>query len=56
MSYLLLLLDVPPPGVGEPAGWGVIIALLAVILILSVALAGGLVFLLIWIKRRKQNS
>ena len=56
MNLLLLWLDVPPPGPVQSAGWGVIIALLAVILVLSVAFAGGLVFLLIRMKRRKQDS
>jgi hypothetical protein len=56
LNQLLLLLDVPPPGPAQSVGWGVIIALLVVILVLSVAFAGGLVFLLIWYKRRKQGN
>ena len=56
MNELLLLLDVPPPGPVQSVGWGVIMALLAVILVLSMAFCGALVFLLIRYKRRKQGA
>ena len=56
MNQLLLLFDVPPPGPVQSVGWGVIMALLAVILVLSMAFCGALVFLLIRYKRRKQDS
>ena len=53
MSYLFYLdVRVAP---AEPVGWGVLIALLAVVLILSAGFASGLVFLLVWIKRRKSK-
>ncbi|MDQ5847330.1 MAG: hypothetical protein M3539_18755 [Acidobacteriota bacterium] len=52
MSYLLFYLDVRVAP-SEPVGWGVLIALLAVVLILSIGFASGLVFLLVWMKRRK---
>ena len=54
MSRLLLLLDVGGP---DPVGvgLGVIILLLIIVMVLAVAFAGGLVFLLIWRKRRKTN-
>jgi hypothetical protein len=54
MSHFLLLLDVIS-GPVQSVGWVTIVILLAVILVLSVASAGGLVFLLIWLKRRKSN-
>ncbi len=56
MNNLLLLFDVPPPGPVQSVGWGVIMALLAVILVLSMAFCGALVFLLIRYKRRKLDS
>lgn len=56
MNQFLLLFDVPPPGPVQSVGWGVIMALLAVILVLSMAFCGGLVFLLIRYKRRKQEA
>ena len=56
MIQLLLFLDVSPPGPGQSVGWGVIMALLAVILVLSMAFCGALVFFLIRYKRRKQDS
>jgi hypothetical protein len=56
VNQLLLLLDVPPPGPVQSVGWGVIMALLAVILVLSMAFCGGLVFLLIRYKRRKLHT
>ena len=49
MSCLLFLLDVPPPA-SHPVGvvpWGALVLLLVVVLILAVAFAAGLVFLVI---------
>lgn len=53
MSGLLFLLDVRPQPVGETS-WLPLILLLGIVLMLSVAFSGGLVFLLIRLKRRKQ--
>lgn len=55
MSQLLFFLDVSVAP-ASPFGWGALIALLAVVLILSVGLAFGLVVLLVWIKRRKPKA
>ena len=55
MSCLLLLLDVAP-GPVEAGSLGVVILLFVVIMGLAVAFAGGLVFLLIWLKRRKTKA
>lgn len=55
MKGLLFLMDVSPDPVGV-GSWGVLILLLAIILVLAVGFSGGLVFLLIWLKRRKQDS
>lgn len=52
MSCLLLLMDVAP-GPVEVGSLGVVILLLVVIMGLAVSFAGGLVFLLIWRRRRK---
>jgi len=52
MSSVLLLMDVSP-GPSGLVSWGVLILLLVIVLFLAVAFAGGLVFLLIWLKRRK---
>ena len=49
---LLGLLDVAPDPV-RPLPWGALIVLLAIIFILAVSFVAGLVFLLIWFKRRK---
>ena len=54
MNQFMLLFDVAPPGPVQSVGWGVIMALLGVILVLSMAFCGALVFLLIRYKRRKQ--
>ena len=51
MNCLLLLLDVAPDPVSM--GLGAVILLLVIVMVLAVAFAGGLVFLLIWRKRRK---
>ncbi len=55
MSCLLLLLDVAP-GPVEAGSFGVVILLLVIIMGLAVAFAGGLVFLLIWLKRRRTKG
>lgn len=55
MSFLLFSFDVRPEPVGE-ISWAPLILLLGIVLILSVAFAGGLVFLLIWLKQRKQAN
>jgi hypothetical protein len=52
MSCLLGLMDVSPDPVGA-GSWGVLILLLVIVLVLAVGFAGGLVVLLIWLKRRK---
>jgi hypothetical protein len=39
----------------QSVGWGPLVIFLAVILALSVAVAGGLVFLLIRLKRRQDS-
>lgn len=55
MTFLLLLLfDVPLQSeriVRDP--WVLLILLLLIVFVLAVGFAGGLVFLLIWLKRRK---
>jgi hypothetical protein len=52
MIYSLFLLDaaVEPAGV---VGWGALVLLLVAIFVLAVGFAACLVFLLIWLKRRK---
>ena len=52
---LLLLLDLraDPVGVGS---WGVLALLLVIVFVLAVSFTGGLVFLLIWLKRRRVSS
>jgi hypothetical protein len=50
---LLLLLDVSPDPVHP---WGALIVLLAIVFVLAVSFTSGLVFLLIWLKRRKAGS
>jgi hypothetical protein len=52
---LLLLLDVAPDPV-RPLPWGALIVLLAIVFVLAVSFTAGLVFLLIWHKRRKAGS
>ena len=54
MNILFLLLDVRPEPVSGVTG-GPLIVLLAIVFLLSVAFVAGLVFLLIWLKRRKPN-
>lgn len=54
MSSLLFLLDVPlnSERVAQTP-WGALILLLVIVFVLAVGFAAGLVFLLIWLKRRK---
>jgi hypothetical protein len=52
---LLLLMDVAPDPV-HPLPWGALVVLLAIVFILAVSFVAGLVFLLIWLKRRKPAS
>jgi hypothetical protein len=54
MRSVILLLDVSPNPVGGGSGV-LLILLLGIILFLAAAFAGGLVFLLIWLKRRKMR-
>ncbi len=49
---LLLCMDVAPDPV-NPLSWGPLLLLLVVVMVLAVGFAGALVFLLIWLKRRK---
>lgn len=55
MSYALLLFDVRVDPV-SPLPWGALIVLLAVVFVLAVAFAAGIVALLIWLKRRKARE
>jgi hypothetical protein len=50
----LFLMDVAPDPVG--IGLGAVMVLLVIVMGLAVAFAGGLVFLLIWRKRRKTSG
>jgi hypothetical protein len=55
VSLLLLLLDLPlqqPERIARNP-WVPLILMLLVVFVLAVGFAGGLVFLLIWLKRRK---
>ena len=52
---LVLLLDVRRDPV-RSIGWAELIVLLAIVFVLAVAFVAGLVFLLIWFKRRKAGS
>jgi hypothetical protein len=51
----LLLLDVAPEPVNS-LPWAALMILFAIVLLLSVSFVVGLVFLLIWFKRRKLRS
>jgi len=51
-GLVLLLLDVAPDPV-HPIPWGALIVLLAIVFVLAVSFVAGLVFLLIWFKRRR---
>jgi hypothetical protein len=55
MKSVLLLMDVSPDPIGVGSG-GLLLLLLGIILFLAAAFAGGLVFLLIWLKRRKMKG
>jgi hypothetical protein len=50
---VLFLLDVSPDPL-HSTSWASLIVLLAIIFVLAVSFAGGLVFLLIWLKRRRK--
>lgn len=52
MISLLFLLDVAPNPVSV-VPWGALILLLVIVFVLAVGFVAGLVFLLIWLKRRK---
>ncbi|HEV7473323.1 MAG TPA: hypothetical protein VGN90_04685 [Pyrinomonadaceae bacterium] len=52
---LVVFLDVPADPV-HVVSWGPLLLLLAVVFVLAVSFAAGLVFLLIWLKRRKASS
>jgi hypothetical protein len=52
---LFLLLDVPADPV-RVVSWGPLILLLVIVFVLAVSFTAGLVFLLIWLKRRNANS
>lgn len=52
---LPFFLDAAPDPV-HPASWGALVLLLATVFTLAVAFTAGLVFLLIWVKRRRANS
>jgi hypothetical protein len=52
---LLLLMDVAPDPV-HPLPWGALVVLLGIVFVLAVSFVAGLVFLLIWFKRRKAGS
>ncbi len=55
MNTLLFLIDLRPDpvGGGGVVPWGALILLLVIVFILAVGFTGGLVALLIWLKRRK---
>jgi hypothetical protein len=52
--FALLFLDASPNPFG--GGAGALVLLLAAVFIFAVSFTAGLVFLLIWLKRRKANS
>lgn len=52
---LILLLDVAPDPV-HPIPWGALIVLLAIVFVLAVSFVAGLVFILIWLKRRRNTD
>ncbi len=55
MSYAVLLFDVRADPVNV-LPWGALMLLLAVVFVLAVAFAAGVVMLLIWLKRRKARE
>ena len=55
MKAVLLLMDLRPDPVGG-GSWGLAVLLLLVVMVLAVGFAGGLVVLLIWLKRRKMKA
>ena len=52
MNSLLFLFDVAPAPLGG-VPWQALVLLLVIIFVLAVGFSAGLVFLLIWLKRRK---
>jgi len=52
MTSFLFLLDAAPNPVSV-VPWGALILLLVIVFVLAVGFTAGLVFLLIWLKRRK---
>lgn len=54
MSSLLFLMDASPNPLGGSSA--ALILLLAIVFVLAVSFTAGLVFLLIWLKRRKVSS
>jgi len=54
-AAVLLLLDARPEPV-QVFPWGALILLLVIVFVLAVSFTAGLVFLLIWLKRRKAGS
>ena len=55
MNAVLLLMDIRPEPIGE-TGWLQLVLLSGVVLVLSVMFAAGLVFFLVWYKRRQRSS
>ena len=55
METVLLLLDARADPVNV-VSWGPLLLLLVVVFVLAVSFAAALVFLLIWLKRRKAGS
>jgi hypothetical protein len=55
LGLVLLMLDVAPDPV-HPIPWGALIVLLAIIFVLAVSFVAGLVFVLIWLKRRRSTD
>jgi hypothetical protein len=55
MNGLLFLMDLRPDPVGADS-WGLVVLLLVIVMLLAVGFSGGLVFLLIWLKRRKTKA
>jgi len=56
MFLFSILLDVAPDPPQTAVGIGVLVALLMAILFISALLVGGLVVLLVWLKRSKSKA
>lgn len=54
-AILFLYLDVRADPVNV-VSWGPLLLLLAIVFVLAISFAAALVFLLIWLKRRKASS